>query len=339
MADYIKDAISKVVEGRDLSCGETKQVFLQIMSGEASDAQIASFITALRMKKETAEEITGAAMAMRDKMAQVNSESQTILDTCGTGGTGANTFNISTASSFVAAGCDIKVAKHGNRGISGPCGSADVMEALGVNINLAAEKASQCLREVGIAFLFAPLFHGAMKYAAGPRKEMGIRTIFNILGPLCNPAKATAQVIGVYRADLTELLSQVLKNLKVRHAFVVCGIGPLDEISITEKTKVSELKDNKIRTFYVSPKDFGIKRGRLQDIQGASAKESAQIILDILKGKKGPQRDIVLMNTSAALVAADRANNFKNGVELANVSISSGAALKKLELLKEFSNK
>ena len=336
----IKEMIGKVVEGKDLTRQQMQGCMDEIMSGQATPAQIGSFITALRLKGETVEEITGAAIVMREKSVKIEMAKGKTVDTCGTGGDGANTFNISTVSAFVASGAGLSVAKHGNRGVSSKCGSADVIKALGVNIDIPAEKVKECIDKVGIGFLFAPLFHGAMKHAIGPRREIGIRTVFNILGPLTNPAGASCQVIGVYHGGLTEPFANVLKNLGAERAFVVHGEDGLDEISITGKTKVSELKDKKIKTYRVGPKDFGIKKAGLEDIKSTgSCEDNARIVREILEGKQGPKKDIVLMNASAALVAGGAASDFKQGVEMARESIDSGKAKDKLERLIEFTNK
>lgn len=335
----ITEAIGKVIERNNLSETEMIGVMNQIMGGEATPAQIGSFITALRMKGETIEEITGAARVMREKATKINTNSSTVIDTCGTGGDGANTFNISTTSAFVAAGAGITVAKHGNRSVSSNCGSADVLKALGVNIEVGTSTVERCLNENGIGFLFAPLLHGAMKYAIGPRREIGIRTVFNILGPLTNPAGASAQVIGIYSKELTEKLAAVLGNLGSQHAFVVHGEDGLDEISLTSKTKISELKNGKVDTYWVKPEDFNIERCRAEDLLGGTPEENASITLGVLKGEKGPKRDIVLLNAAAAIVAGGKAKTFAEGIRVAEDSIDSGAAMKKLEGLVEMSNK
>ncbi len=349
----IKEAIGKVVEGFDLTRKEMIACMDEIMSGRATQAQIGSFITALRLKGETVEEITGAAMVMRQKAVKVaagrnvvdldrddiNIDRETVIDTCGTGGDGTNTFNISTTTAFVVSGAGLKVAKHGNRGVSSQCGSADVIKGLGVNIEISPEKVKECIEEIGIGFLYAPLFHGAMKYAIGPRREIGIRTIFNILGPLTNPANANCQVLGVYREELTELLADVLRNLGTKRAFVVHGLDTLDEISIIGETKVSEVKNKKVRTFYVKPKDFGMKKANLDDIRGGDVEDNARIVRDVLGGEKGPQQDVVLVNASAALVAGGAAKDFKEGIKVARQSIESGKAKEKLDRLIDFTNK
>lgn len=329
----IKEAIDKVVKHIDLTEGETHGVFEEIMSGKATVAQISSFITALRIKGETVEEITGAARVMREKSLKINLNKETIVDTCGTGGSGINTFNISTTAAFVVAGGGLKVAKHGNRSALCQCGSADVLEALGVNLDAGPEVVEKCLHQVGIAFLYAPLFHSAMKYAIQPRKEIGIRTIFNLLGPLSNPANAASQVVGIYDAKLTKTIAEVLKRLGLSRAFVVSGLDKLDEITITGKTKVTELNNKKIRTYYVTPEKFGLKRAKIEDIKGGDAKENAKLLLSVLNGERGPRRDIVLMNASAALVAGNRAKNLADGVKAAADSIDSGIALDKLNQL------
>ncbi|UCD84398.1 MAG: anthranilate phosphoribosyltransferase [Deltaproteobacteria bacterium] len=334
----IKEAIAKVIEKVDLSEDEMEGTMNEIMSGEATPAQIGSLITALRMKGETVEEITGAARLMRKKAVGIRSSSQSMVDTCGTGGDQSHTFNISTASAFVVAGTGLKVAKHGNRSVSSQCGSADVLESLGVNIEAKKEVVEKCLEEIDIAFLFAPLLHGAMKYAIGPRREMGIRTIFNVLGPLTNPAQAKAQVIGVYDGKLTETLAQVLGRLGSKHAFVVHGTDGLDEITLTGETIVSELKDGKVTTYHIKPEDFGLKNCERDALLGGDKKNNAKIIQEILKGAKGPQRDIVLLNSAAAIVAGGKAKDLREGIEQAKVSIDSGAAWEKLNKLAEMSN-
>ena len=337
----IREAISKVVEKNDLTRDEMIACMDEIMTGQATQAQIGSFITALRMKGETVEEITGAAMVMREKAVKIGSYNKIVdlVDTCGTGGSGTNTFNISTTTAFVVSGAGLKIAKHGNKSASSQCGSADVIKELGVNIDIPPDKVKECIDKIGIGFLYAPLFHGAMKHAIGPRREIGIRTIFNILGPLTNPANANCQVLGVYREELTEVLANVLKNLGTKRAFVVHGLDTLDEITITGKTKISELKDKSVKTFYITPEDFGIKSAQLKDIKGGDSKENAAIVREVLEGKKGPRQDVVLLNSSAALVAGGLARDFKEGIRIAKESISSGKAMDKLKKLIEFTNK
>ena len=334
----IREAISKVVDGADLSQEEAAATMNEIMSGEATPAQIACFITALRIKGETVDEITGCAKVMREKVTRIESQADLLVDTCGTGGDGAHTFNISTTAALVAAGAGLHIAKHGNRSVSSRSGSADVLKALGVNIEADAATVGRCIDEVGIGFLFAPALHPAMKYAIGPRREIGIRTIFNILGPLTNPAGATVQVLGVYAPELTETLANVLKNLGSDHVFVVHGADGLDEITITDKTHVSQLADGQVRSFTIDPEDFGISRSDISSLVGGTAEENAQMTLDILKGEKGPKRDIVLLNSAAAIMAGGKAANLVEGIQLAAESIDSGKALGKLELLRRASN-
>jgi anthranilate phosphoribosyltransferase len=349
----IKEAIAKVVRGNDLTEVEMEKVMDEIMSGTATPAQIGSFVTALRMKGETVDEITGAARAMRAKAIkirlndhmvnvdrdEINVEDETILDTCGTGGDATNTFNVSTACAFVAAGAGVSVAKHGNRAVSSLCGSADVIENLGVKLDITSSDVERCIKEVGIGFLYAPIFHGAMKYAAGPRQEIGVRTIFNLLGPLTNPAGASARVLGVYEPTLTEKIAHVLKRLGSREAFVVCGEGTLDEISICGPTRISHLKNGEVRTFDLTPEEVGLRRATPEAIKGGNAIENAQIIREILNGQQGPKRDIVLLNAAAAFMAVGLDSNFKEGIERAKISIDSGQAKEKLEQLVTFTQK
>lgn len=335
----IREAIAKVVDDEDLLEEEMQEVMNEIMTGGATPAQIASFITGLRVKGETVDEISGAAKVMRDKATRINIKDSIVVDTCGTGGDMAQTFNISTTAAFVVAGTGLMVAKHGNRSVSSACGSADVLQALGVNIELKPVDVERCMNDIGIGFLFAPLFHEAMKYAVGPRKEIGIRTIFNILGPLTNPAGAKAQVLGVYSHGLTETMARVLMRLGASHCFVVHGTDGLDEITITTTTKVSEGKNGKVRTYTVKPSDFGLKKAKKVDLLGGDASDNARITTAILSGEKGPKRDIVLLNAAAAIVAGGKAKTLKEGVKLAADSIDSGAASAKLEALKVFTNK
>ncbi|MBI5598801.1 MAG: anthranilate phosphoribosyltransferase [Deltaproteobacteria bacterium] len=335
----IKDAISKIVKGSDLTEEETVHVMNEVMTGGASPGQIASFITALRMKGETVEEITGAARVMREKVTTIAVKDPRVVDTCGTGGDEAMTFNISTAAAFVVAGSGVTVAKHGNRSVSSRSGSADVLKALGVNIEAEVSIVEECLEEAGIGFLFAPLLHGAMKYAAPVRREIGIRTIFNILGPLTNPAGTKYQVIGVYDPSLTDMLAKVLFNLGSAHAFVVRGSDGLDEITLADSTRVTELKDGSIKTYHVSPEDFGFHRCRPEDLKGGSPEDNARIITDVLNGKKGPQRDVVLLNAAAGIVAGGMALGLKEGVAVAHGSVDSGTALGKLDKLKAMTNR
>lgn len=349
----IKELISKIVKGADLTEAEMETAMDEIMSGEATDAQIGSFITALRLKGETVDEITGAARIMRKKAIKIfvqngsvnidrediNIDEETILDIVGTGGDGTKTFNVSTTTSFVAAGGGAKVAKHGNRAVSSMCGSADVLENLGVKLNISHYDVERCVNEVGIGFLFAPLFHGAMKYAAGPRREIGIRSIFNLLGPITNPAGASVQVLGVYDPDLTETIANVLKKLGAKEVFVVCGEGTFDEISICSPTRISHLQNNQVNTFVITPEQFGFKRAVLNDIVGGDAKENADIVRNILSGEKGPKRDMVLLNSAAAFKVSGLCSSLEEGIKLSEESIDSGKAMQKLEQLVEFTQK
>ncbi|MBI2907043.1 MAG: anthranilate phosphoribosyltransferase [Chloroflexi bacterium] len=332
----IREAIDALVSGRSLSQEEAAGAMEEIMTGEATPAQFGAFVTALRMKGETVEEIAGLATVMRAKATKVDFPGP-LLDTCGTGGDAACTYNVSTAAAFVAAGAGATVAKHGNRAMSSRCGSADVLEALGVKIDLGPEGVRKCLEQVGIGFMFAPAFHPAMKYAAGPRREIGIRTVFNILGPLTNPAGAKAQVIGVAIPDLTAKMAEVLKRLGAKHALVVHGEDGLDELSISSPSTVCELKNGEISCYSVTPEELGLKRAGRDSIMGSSAQENAEWLRGVLKGATGPGRDVVLMNATAALVAADMAADLKQGLALAARSIDSGAALKKLEKFIEVS--
>jgi anthranilate phosphoribosyltransferase len=334
----IKEAISLSVEGKNLSEEQMIGAMRDIMEGRATDAQIGALLTALRMKGETVEEITGAVKVMREKATKIKATEFTV-DTCGTGGDMAHTFNISTTTALVVAACGVPVAKHGNRSVSSSCGSADVLETLGVKIDLEPAKVEKCLELTGFGFMFAPLFHPAMKYAIGPRREMGIRTVFNILGPLTNPAGAERQILGVFSEKLTEPIARVLSNLGIKHAFVVHGEDGLDEITNTDKTKISELKDGKIDTYFISPEELGFEKAQKDDLTGGSPEDNARIITEILEGKKGPKRDIVIMNAAAALIAGNKARDFTEGIKLASESLDSGAARKKLEEIKEVSNK
>lgn len=333
-----KEAIARIVGEFDLTEGEMASVMNEIMTGGASEAQIGSFITALRIKGETVGEITGAARVMRGKATRIKAPSGIVIDTCGTGGDRSMTFNISTASAFVAAGCGAVVAKHGNRSVSSRSGSADVLKALGVNIEAKAGKVEECMAKASIGFLFAPLLHGAMKYAAPVRREIGIRTIFNILGPLTNPARAKRQLLGVYDPALTDLLAKVLSNLGSEHAFVVSGEDGLDEITLTGETRVTELKDGIIRTYHIRPEEFGFTRCAPEELMGGDPEANAAIILDVLKGKKGPARDVVLLNSGAAVAVGGLSGSIAEGIALAHGSIDSGAALEKLQELKRITN-
>ncbi|HUV80295.1 MAG TPA: anthranilate phosphoribosyltransferase [Candidatus Bathyarchaeia archaeon] len=333
----IKEAISKVVERKDLEPGEARLVMEEIMSGRATSVQIAAFLTGLRMKGETVEEIVSFVHAMLQYASIISPKvDRVMVDTCGTGGDRIKTFNISTVSAFVSAGAGIVVAKHGNRAVSSKAGSADVLEALGLNVMLEPERVCECIEKVGIGFMFAPVFHPAMKYALGPRREIGIRTVFNILGPLANPAKVKAQVIGVYDVSLVEKIAEVLAGLGVRHAIVAHGLDGLDEISPIGETKIAELKDGVITTYNISPEAFGLERAKVREIEGGDADENAKIAIEILKGRKGARRNAVLMNAAAALVVGGLAENLKDGFGLASLSIDSGEAYRKLEDLVRF---
>ncbi len=327
----IQEAIAKVIEGADLSRGEMADVMNQIMSGEATDAQIGAFLIALRVKGECVDEIAGAASVMREKATPIVTKHDVIVDTCGTGGDHSGTFNISTTAAFVAAGAGLCVAKHGNRAATSQSGSADVLSALGVNIEASPETVSRCLDDVGIGFLFAISLHGAMKYAIGPRREIGARTIFNALGPLSNPAGATRQVVGVYSAALIETLAGVLGTLGSERAFVVHGSDGLDEMTLTGLTRVSELKNGSVSTYDVSPGDFGLAQASTDALKGGDADYNAKITRSILNGEEGPRRDIVLLNAAAAIVAGDKARDLNEGVQVAAEVIDSGKALEKLE--------
>jgi len=336
----IKEAIGKVITLTDLSEQEMIDVMDEVMSGSATEAQIGAFITALRMKGETVDEIAGAAKVMREKATKVKIDGATdVIDIVGTGGDSSGTFNVSTTTAFVAAGAGLIVAKHGNRSISSHCGSADVLEALGVNLNLTAEQIGECVSQAGIGFMFAPMLHGAMKYAIGPRREIGIRTVFNVLGPLTNPANANVYLLGVYAPELVEIIAGVLAKFDVKRALVVCGEGNIDEITITGETKVADLVDGKISNYSIKPEDVGLNRASLSDIRGGdTAEKSADQLRSVLRGEAGPCLDTVLMNGGAALMAAGKVADLQGGVDLARQTIESGAAMAKLEALIAVSN-
>ena len=336
----MKKAIAKVVAGANLSEAEMVGVMEIIMGGEATQAQIGAFITALRIKGETVDEITGAAKVMRAKATRVPGvgEGEILVDTCGTGGDASGTFNVSTTTAFVVAGAGIPVAKHGNRSVSSHCGSADVLEALGVDLSLSAEQIGQSIREIGIGFMFAPALHGAMKHAIGPRREIGIRTIFNILGPLTNPAGANVQLMGVFAPSLTETLARVLGRLGTKRALVVCGEGNLDEITITGATRVSDWANGELTTYTIHPSELGMATASLAEIKGGiTATEAAAQLRSVLSGKPGPCLDMVLLNAGAALMAAGRSDDLASGVALAREVVVSGAALNKVDALVAFS--
>lgn len=331
----IKEAIAKLIKRADLTTAEIELTMEEIMTGQASAAQIASFLTALRMKGETIDEIVGAAAVMRKHATKIKTKHPVILDTCGTGGDEAQTFNVSTIAAFVVAGAGIPVAKHGTISVSSRCGSADLLKSLGVNIEAEEDIVSKCLDEAGIGFLFALKLHKAMQYAIGPRRDIGIRTIFNMLGPMTNPAGAAHQLLGVYDARLTEPIAKALGRLGSRHALVVHGEDGLDEVTTTGDTQVSELKERLVRTFKVSPADFGIKTARPEDLKGGDPDHNAKIAMDVLNGKKGPQYDIVILNAGCAIYASDKTADIGEGIKMAEKSIASKAALGKLERLKE----
>ena len=335
----IKNAIAKLAEKTHLSEKEAEEVMSEIMGGVATQAQIAAYLMGLRLKGETAEEISGSVRAMREKAVGIRVADPLVVDTCGTGGDGAHTFNISTTVAFVAAGGGLTVAKHGGKAVSSRSGSADVLAALGVKIDLLPERVADCINDVGIGFLFAPLFHGAMKHCAPVRQELGIRTLLNIMGPMSNPARAGFQVLGVYAADLTELMAKVLLGLGTQHCFIVHGMDGLDEITLTDRTKVSEGKGGVVSTYFVEPGDFGLQRVRSKELAGGTAEENAHILREILQGRTGPKRDIVCMNAAPAFVAGRKAKTLQEGYELAGRVIKSGAAYEKLERLIAFTNK
>src|SRR5271168_4150474 len=352
----ILDALHRIAnQNQSLSRAEAREVMAEVLAGNCTDAQIAALLLALRMKGETVEEIVGFAEAIRAAATPLPISSaraldlsgtgrdalaeESLVDTSGTGGDASGTFNISTATAFVTAGAGVRVAKHGNRSISSKCGSADVMEALGVNIQLTPERAAQCLREVGICFLYAPDLHSSMKQVQKVRRELRLRTMFNLLGPLTNPANASGQVVGVYALDMVEKLAEALSMLGLHRALVVHGLDGLDEITITGPTRVAEARDGIVRTYEVDPEEFGMKRATLADISGGDASENANIVREVLSGKESPRRDVVLLNSAAALVAAGRANHLADGIPLAAQSIDSGAAAAKLAALASFTKR
>jgi anthranilate phosphoribosyltransferase len=347
----IVEALHRIANhGESLSRDEARGVMSEVLAGKCTDAQIAALLVALHMKGETVEEIVGFAEAIRQAATPLKvagnstidvsgTERDALVDTCGTGGDASGTFNISTATALVAAGAGVRVAKHGNRSVTSKCGSADVMEALGVNISLPASQIAACLQEVGIAFLFAPAMHSAMKYVQPARRELRLRTVFNLLGPLTNPANASAQVVGVYSDDLVEKLAEALSMLGLRRAIVVHGCDGLDEITISGTTRVAEVRDGQVRTYEVTPEEFGLKRAPIESISGGDAAENARIIQEVLAGKKSPCRDVVLLNAAATLVAAGRANLLSEAMPMAAKSIDSGAARSKLESLVAFTQR
>jgi anthranilate phosphoribosyltransferase len=347
----IVDALHKIANHRtSLTREEARAVMSQILRGEATDAQIGALLVALHMKGETVEEIVGFAEAIRQEATPLKNEDgealdlsgterDALVDTCGTGGDTSGTFNISTATALVIAGAGVRVAKHGNRSISSKCGSADVMEALGVNIGLPPERIAACLRETGIAFLFAPALHSAMKYVQPARRELRLRTVFNLLGPLTNPARASAQVVGVYAADLVEKLAEALSELGLRRALVVHGRDGLDEITITGHSKVAEVRNGQVHVYEITPEDFGLRRALLEEIAGGDARQNAAIVTAVLDGERSSRRDVVLLNAAAALVAAGHADHINDAVPLAAYAIDSGHARQRLQLLVEFTKR
>jgi anthranilate phosphoribosyltransferase len=334
----IQEAIQKLVSGQDIGGEGAREVMELIMSGQATDAQIGAFLIALRLKGETVDEIAGCARVMREKATPVKTKRTDLVDTCGTGGDGSGTFNISTAVAFVAAGAGLGVAKHGNRAMSSQCGSADVLAELGVNIEISPEKVGRCIDEAGIGFLFAPALHGAMKHAIGPRREIGTRTVFNVLGPLTNPAGAKCQLIGVYAPELTDKIAGVLGELGSQRAFVVHGSDGLDEITLTGSTRVSELRAGKVQTRDINPADFGLAVVDAAALKGGDAATNAQILRAVLDGKEGPALDIVLINSAAAIVAGGMAETLEEGLEKARTTVVDGAARAALEKLIAVSN-
>ncbi len=335
----IRDALAKLADRTDLSAQEAETVMAEIMDGMATPAQIAAYLMGLRQKGETVDEIVGSVKAMRARAVRIRVGAKIVLDTCGTGGDGAHTFNISTTAALVAAGAGITVAKHGNRSISSQSGSADLLTALGVKIDLAPGRVADCIDEVGIGFLFAPLYHEAMKHCAVPRQDMGIRTLLNVLGPLANPAGATHQVLGVYDAKLTEILGRVLLELGIQHSLVIHGMDGLDEISLSDRTKISEGKGGVVSTYFIAPEEFDLRRVPAKELVGGAPKDNARITQDILRGKKGSRRDIVCLNAAAAMVVGQKAKTLKDGVRLAQQTIDSGAAAEKLDRLIAYTNK
>ncbi|MCX7821973.1 MAG: anthranilate phosphoribosyltransferase [Syntrophobacterales bacterium] len=329
--------LKRIVLKENLSEEMMTHFMNELFEGKFTEVQIGAFIASLATKGETAEELCGAARAMRARAKKLQIVASTVVDTCGTGGDGANTFNISTTTAFVVAGCGVTVAKHGNRSVSSSCGSADVLEALGVKLDVPPEVVEEAIQEIGIGFLFAPLYHSAMKYAAKPRKELGIRSIFNMLGPLTNPAGAHCQLIGVYAPELTEMFAQALKGLGTRRAFIVHGHDGLDEISVCAPTRVTELSEGIIKTYDIYPEHYFGERADKGALEGGSPSENADILRAILDGsERGPRRNVVILNSAFALMAAGKAKTVKDGIELAKQSIDSGAALSKLNALIEF---
>jgi len=334
----IKEAIGKVIKRNDLSREEAVLTMENIMNGEATDAQIGAFLAAMRMKGETVEEISSFAKVMREKSKKIDTEFNNLIDTCGTGGDGTGTFNISTISAFVAAGAGVKVAKHGNRSVSSLCGSADVLKNLGIKIEMEPQKVSDCIKDIGIGFIFAPGYHSSMKFAIGPRRELGVRTFFNILGPLTNPASAKRQLIGVYEKDLVEKIAYVLADLGAERAFVVHGDDGLDEITTTTETDIAEVNNGKVYLNKIHPKDLGLPLSNIKDLTVASIEESVYVFKSVIGGEPGPKRDVVLINSAYAIYCGGVASTPSEGYLMAKDSIDSGIAMKKYISLREFSN-
>jgi anthranilate phosphoribosyltransferase len=335
----IKQALNKLLDKQDLTGEEMRDIMNIIMTGGATDAQIGGFLIALRCKGESVDEIAAAATVMRELASKVSVTGDHIIDTCGTGGDGANTFNISTTCAFVVAAAGGQVAKHGNRSVSSSSGSADVLEAAGVNLNLTAEQVAQSVNEIGVGFLFAPKHHGAMKHAIGPRKEMGVRTLFNLLGPLSNPAETTNQLIGVFSSDWIEPLAQVLKRLGSQHVLIVNAEDGLDEISIASASNIAELKDGLISTYQVTPEQFGLQRASLQSLAVDGAESSLSMVKAVLNNQTGAAKDIVILNAGAAIYAANLTATLEAGVKKAQEAIENGTALEKFNALIAYSNK
>ena len=335
----IQDSIKQLISKKSLTKTQAQQVMNEIMSGEVTGSQFGAFVTSLMLKGETANEVAGLATSMREHSLKVSVSEKIILDTCGTGGDNSNTFNISTASGLILAGCGLKIAKHGNRAMSGNSGSADVLERLGVKINLSPKGVSKCIQETNFGFMFAQIYHPSMKFAAGPRKELGIKTVFNILGPLTNPANANHQIIGVYSPSVGNLMAEVLKILGSSRAMVVHSADGIDEISLWDKTNIWELKNNEISNYEVTHKNFGLNQIDINELKVNSPEESVKIIQNILSGKKSAARDVVLANAAAGLLIAGKVDNLIEGVEIAQKSIDSGNASKQLNKLNKISNK
>ncbi|MCR8842956.1 anthranilate phosphoribosyltransferase [Paenibacillus sp. SC116] len=334
--DYrVKEALSKLLSGDSLTREEARHVMEDIMRGDVTPAQIGALLAGLRLKGETVDEITGLAEGMRNAAKQVNTSREQLLDTCGTGGSGIHKLNVSTVSAIIAASSSVRVAKHGNRSASSRSGSADVLEALGVNIHLSSESAAECLDRIGICFMFAQMFHPAMKYAAAPRRELGIRTVFNMLGPLTNPAGADRQLLGIYDKTKTDTVAAVLRELGLKRAMVVSSLDGLDEISLSAPTRISELRDGDLRTYELTPEEMGLRTQSLSDVLGGEAADNAKIILDILKGERGAHRDIVLANAGACIYVSGQADSIREGVHIAADMIDTGKAYSKLQQLIE----